>query len=294
VPALIGRDATAIEAIWRDLWRITYTAGRMGIAVMAISAVDIALWDAVGKQANMPLHRLWGHFRSQIPAYGSGCWRGLGGDGMIEKARRYVAEGYTAIKMQVAHVHDRHTDLANVRRMREALGPEIEIMIDVNMGWSADMAIQMGRKFQDYDIYWLEEPVPAEDFAGYLRIAEALDLRIVGGETHFTRYDLRPFLENPKLPILQPDVMRGGLTELRKIAALADTWGMSLAPHLFPELMVQVMAAIPNGIWLEQMGWLDDLWVEAVPVVRGMVTAPERPGHGLAFRPEVLRDHRVR
>ena len=145
--------------------------------------------------------------------------------------------------------------------------PTIEIMIDVNMGWSADTAIQMGRKFQDYDVYWLEEPVPAEDFAGYLRIAEALDLRIVGGETHFTRYDLRPFLENPKLPILQPDVMRGGLTELRKIAALADTWGMSLAPHLFPELMVQVMAAIPNGIWLEQMGWLDDLWVEKVPVV---------------------------
>ncbi len=251
VPLVKGRDATAIEAIWRDLWRATYTAGRMGIAVMALSAIDIALCDAVGKAANMPLHRLWGHFRSEIPIYGSGCFRGLGGDGMIEKAQRYVAQGYQAIKMQVAHVHDRHTDLANVRRMREALGPDIEIMIDVNMGWSADIAIQMGRKFQDCDIYWLEEPVPAEDFAGYLRIADALDLRIVGGETHFTRYDLRPFLENPKLPILQPDVMRGGLTELRKIAALADTWGMSIAPHLFPELMVQVMAAIPNGIWLE-------------------------------------------
>jgi L-alanine-DL-glutamate epimerase-like enolase superfamily enzyme len=293
VPHLIGRDATAIEAIWRDLWRITYTAGRMGIAVMAISAIDIALWDLVGKQAGMPLHRLWGHFRSEIPAYGSGCWRGLGGDGMIEKALGYVTQGYGAIKMQVAHIHDRHADLTNVRRMREAVGPEIEIMIDVNMGWTADVALQMGRKFQDYDVYWLEEPVPAEDFAGYLRLAEALDLRIVGGETHFTRYDLRPFLENPKLPILQPDVMRGGLTELRKIAALADTWGMSLAPHLFPELMVQVMASIPNGIWLEQMGWLDDLWVEDVPVVAGMVRAPERPGHGLAFKPEVLRDHRA-
>jgi L-alanine-DL-glutamate epimerase-like enolase superfamily enzyme len=294
VPALIGRDATAIEAIWRDLWRITYTAGRMGIAVMAISAIDIALWDLVGKAANMPLHRLWGHFRSEIPAYGSGCWRGLGGDGMIEKALGYVTQGYSAIKMQVAHIHDRHADLTNVRRMREAVGPEIEIMIDVNMGWSADVALQMGRKFQDYDVYWLEEPVPAEDFAGYLRLAEALDLRIVGGETHFTRYDLRPFLENPKLPILQPDVMRGGLTEIRKIAALADTWGMSLAPHLFPELMVQVMASIPNGIWLEQMGWLDDLWVANMPVVNGMIRAPERPGHGLAFRPEVMRDHRVK
>jgi L-alanine-DL-glutamate epimerase-like enolase superfamily enzyme len=293
VPLLIGRDATAIEAIWRDLWRTTYTAGRMGIAVMAISAIDIALWDLVGKEAGMPLHRLWGHFRSEIPAYGSGCWRGLGGDGMIEKALGYVTQGYSAIKMQVAHIHDRHADLTNVRRMREAVGPEIEIMIDVNMGWTADVALQMGRKFQDYDVYWLEEPVPAEDFAGYLRLADALDLRIVGGETHFTRYDLRPFLENPKLPILQPDVMRGGLTELRKIAALADTWGMSLAPHLFPELMVQVMASIPNGIWLEQMGWLDDLWVESVPVVAGMIRAPERPGHGLAFKPEVLRDHRI-
>jgi L-alanine-DL-glutamate epimerase-like enolase superfamily enzyme len=293
VPLLKDRDSTAVEAIWRDLWRATYTAGRAGIAMMAISAVDIALWDAVGKKAGMPLHRLWGHYHSEIPAYGSGCWRGLGCDGMIEKARRYVAQGFKAIKMQVAHIHDRHTDLVNVRRMRDALGPEIEIMIDVNMGWSADVAIQMGKKFQDYDVYWLEEPVIADDFAGYLRVAAALDIRVVGGETHFTRFDLRPFLQNPKLPILQPDPMRGGLTEMRKLAAIADTWGISLAPHLFPELNVQVMASIPNGLWLEQAGWLDDLWVEPVPVVNGMITVPERPGHGLAFKPEVLRDHQI-
>ena len=101
--------------------------------------------------------------------------------------------------------------------------------------------------------------MPAHDFAGYMRIAEALDLRIVGGETHFTRFDLRPFLENPRLPILQPDPMRGGLTELRKIAALADTWGMTLAPHLFPELNVHLLASIPNGLWIEHMGLLDSL-----------------------------------
>ena len=127
-------------------------------------------------------------------------------------------------------------------------------MIDVNMGWTADVAIQMGRKFQDYDVYWLEEPVVPDDFAGYSRIAEALDLRIVGGETHFTRFDLKPFFENPRLPILQPDPMRGGLTELRKIATLADTWGMTIAPHLFPELNVQLLASIPNGLWIEDMG----------------------------------------
>jgi L-alanine-DL-glutamate epimerase-like enolase superfamily enzyme len=292
-PRLIGRDATAVEAIWRDLWRATLTAGRGGIAMMALSAIDIALWDAVGKRAGLPLHRLWGHFRSEIPAYGSGCFRGSGGDGMIAKARHFVEQGYKAIKMQVAHVHSLREDVENVRRMREAMGPDIDIMVDVNMGWSADTAILMGRKLQEYDIYWLEEPVLADDYAGYLRIAEALDLRVVGGETHFGRADLKPFLENPRLPILQPDPMRGGLTELRKIATAAETWGMTMAPHLFPELNVQILASIPNGLWIEQMGLLDDLWVEKVPVAGGMIRAPERPGHGLAFKPEVLRDFRL-
>ena len=247
----------------------------------------------MGKRAELPLHRLWGHYRSSIPAYGSGCFRGAGGDGMIAKARRYVGQGYKAIKMQVAHVGDVRTDLDNVRRMREAVGPDVEIMIDVNMGWSADTAILMGRKFEEYDVYWLEEPVLPDDYAGYLRCAEALDLRVVGGETHWGRADLKPFLENPRLPILQPDPMRGGLTELRKLAAVADTWGMTIAPHLFPELNVQLLASIPNGLWIEQMGLLDDLWAEPVPVADGMITAPERPGHGLAFKPEVLCDFRV-
>jgi L-alanine-DL-glutamate epimerase-like enolase superfamily enzyme len=293
VPRVIGKDATAVEAIWRDLWRASLTYGRGGIAMMAISAIDIALWDAVGKRAGLPLHRLWGHFRSQIPVYGSGCWRGSGGDGMIEKARHYVAQGFKAIKMQVAHVHDLRTDHDNVRRMREALGPDIDIMIDVNQGWTADVAIQMGRKFEAYDIYWLEEPVLADDFAGYRRVAQALDLRVVGGETHFTRYDLRPFFETPCVPILQPDPMRGGFTDLRKTAAIADTWGLTIAPHLFPELNVQLLASIPNGIWIEDMGLLNDVWIDPPAIANGMITAPERPGHGLAFKPEVLKEYRV-
>jgi L-alanine-DL-glutamate epimerase-like enolase superfamily enzyme len=294
IPRLIGKDASAVEAIWQDLWRSSVTYGRGGITTMAMSLLDIALWDALGKRARLPLHRLWGHFRGSLPVYGSGCFRGSGGDGMIAKALNYKARGYRAIKMQVAHTADLLTDLDNVKRMREALGPDIAIMIDVNMGWTADIAIQMGRKFQDYDVYWLEEPVTPDDFAGYLRIAEALDLRIVGGESHFTRFDLKPFFENPLLPILQPDPMRGGLTDLRKVAAIADTWGMTLAPHLFPELNVQLLASIPNGLWIEDMGISDDLWIEPVAVVNGMITAPERPGHGLSFKPEILRDCAVK
>jgi L-alanine-DL-glutamate epimerase-like enolase superfamily enzyme len=166
-------------------------------------------------------------------------------------------------------------------------------MIDVNQGWTADVAIQIGRKIEPFDIYWLEEPVPADDFKGYMRVAQALSIRIVGGETHFTRFDLRPFFENPCVAILQPDPMRGGFTDLRKTAVLADTWGIAIAPHLFPELNVQLLASIPNGAWIEDMGLSNDLFVEGVPVVDGMITAPERPGHGLAFKPEILRDCRV-
>jgi L-alanine-DL-glutamate epimerase-like enolase superfamily enzyme len=292
-PRAIGKDATAVEAIWHDIWRATATYGRGGIVTMAQSALDIALWDAVGKRAGLPLHRLWGHFRSQLPAYGSGCFRGSGGDGMIAKALHYKSQGYKAIKMQVAHSDDIRRDIDNVRRMREALGPEIAIMIDINQGWTADVAIDVGRKIEKYDIYWLEEPVPADDFAGYMRVAEALPIRIVGGETHFTRFDLRPFFQNPCIPILQPDPMRGGFTDLRKTAALADTFGLTIAPHLFPELNVQLLASIPNGLWIEDMGLSNDLFVDPVPVVNGTITVPERPGHGLAFKPEILRDCRV-
>ena len=293
IPRVIGKDASAVEAIWQDLRRATITYGRGGIATMAQSVLDTALWDALGKRAGLPLHRLWGHCRAQLPAYGSGCFRGSGGDGMIAKALHYKERGYKAIKMQVAHVGDLATDLDNVRRMREALGPDIAIMIDVNMGWTADIAIQMGRKLQDYDVYWLEEPVVADDFAGYLRIAEALDLRIVGGETHFTRFDLKPFFEHARLPILQPDPMRGGYTDLRKISVLADTWGLQMAPHLFPELNVQLLASIPNGAWIEDMGLSHDIFVDPVPIKDGMITVPERPGHGLAFKPEIMKDCRV-
>jgi D-arabinonate dehydratase len=292
-PRLIGRDATEIEGIGAELWKSTYMVGRMGVTQFAISAIDIALWDLVGKHAGLPLHRLWGSSRTEIPAYGSGCWRGLGGAGMIEKAETYVDQGFGAIKMQVGHLYDRHQDARHVADMRAALGPEVEILVDANMAFTTDDAIHLGRALGESDIYWLEEPVVAEDFAGYRRVAQALDMRIVGGENHFTRHDLRPLIEAPEIPILQPDVMRGGLTEMRKIAAMAEAHGKTLAPHLFHELMVQVLASIPNAHWAEYLDFLDDLWVEPVLPQAGHLTVPERPGHGLAFKPDVLKSYVV-
>src|SRR6201990_3346369 len=132
------------------------------------SALDIALWDAIGKRANLPLHRLWGHVRATLPVYGSGCFRGSGDDGMIAKALHSKPQGYKTIKMQMPHTNNLRGDVDNVKRMREALGPDIDIMIDINQGWTADVAINQGRKIADYDIYWLEGPGPAHHLKGYM------------------------------------------------------------------------------------------------------------------------------
>ena len=247
MPHVIGKDATAVEGIWNDLWKRTVTYNRGGIVTMAMSALDIALWDAIGKRANLPLHRLWGHVRAADTGVRLGLLPRL-------RRRRHDRQGAAlqAAGLQGdqdadgAHRRPARATSTTCKRMREALGPDIAIMIDINQGWTADVAINQGRKIVDYDIYWLEEPVPADDFKGYMRVAEALPIRIVGGETHFTRYDLRPFFENPCCPILQPDPMRGGFTDLRKIAVLADTWGLQMAPHLFPELNVQLLGLDPE------------------------------------------------
>src|SRR5258708_36437871 len=143
-----------------------------------MAALDMALGDAIGKRADMPLARLWGHGRKEMPVYGSGCFRGSGGDGMIAKALHYRSQGYKAIKMQMAHTNNLRGDVENVKRMREALGPDIDIMIDINQGWTADVAINQGRKIADYDVYWLEEPVPADAFHGYMRGARAPPVRL--------------------------------------------------------------------------------------------------------------------
>src|SRR5260370_30305975 len=178
-PHVIGRDATEIEAIWQTLYRSNFWLGRMGVTVFAQSAVDMALWDILGKRASLPLFRLWGAARTEIPAYGSGCFRGLGRDGMIARAKEFTAMGLRAIKMQVAHIRPWREDVENVKAMREAMGGGVEIIIDVNMGWDADTAIQAGHRIAEFDPYCLEEPGIAADFASYRGVPAALHTPIL-------------------------------------------------------------------------------------------------------------------
>jgi len=293
-PLLIGEDAGKVEVLWKRMWNATFIQGRMGITVMAMSALDIALWDVVDRAAGKPLWQLWGGRPDPMPVYGSGCYRGLGHDGMIGKAERFVSQGFSAIKMQVAHVFTHDEDVANVRDMRAALGDGIEVMVDVNQGWTAEKAIEVGRRLDDFNLCWLEEPVMADDFDGYHRVAEAIRTPVVGGENHFTHHDLKPFFASGKIPILQPDIMRGGYTELKVVAEHAHAAGLTIAPHMFPELSSHLVASIPNPSWLEYMGWYDHLWVDPVLPEGGMMRAPDRSGNGMDFKPELFRDYPYR
>jgi L-alanine-DL-glutamate epimerase-like enolase superfamily enzyme len=247
-PRLLGETlvdaagAPRVAELWRRLWAGTYIQGRMGITVMAQSALDIALWDAYGKVVGKPLWSLWGGNPQPLPIYGSGCFRGGGREGMIAKAEHFLSAGFRAIKMQVAHTFTPDQDVANVAAMRARLGPDAGIM---------------------------------------------------GGENHFTHLDLAPFFASGRVPILQPDVMRGGYTDLFETARRAAPAGITIAPHLFHELMTHLLAAIDNPSWLEYMGWHDDLWIDPVPPVNGFVTPPDRPGHGLSPRPDLLDRYRV-
>jgi len=297
-PLLIGETVeptpAGVEAVWDRMWAATFIQGRMGISVMAMSALDIALWDALGRTLGKPLWKLWDGKPDPFPVYGSGCFRGLGHDGMIEKAERFVSQGFDAIKMQVAHLFSADEDVANVRDMRAALGFDVKIMVDANQGWTIDEAISVGRRLDDFALTWLEEPVMADDFDGYHRIATAIETPLAGGENLFATPDFRAFLDSGEVPFLQPDIMRGGYTELRRIGALANAAGLKMAPHLFPELSSHLVATMPNAVWLEYMGWFDDLWIEPLMPVNGYITPPARPGHGMDFHPELLQEYPFR
>ena len=295
IPRVIGKDATAVEGIWNDLWKATVTYNRGGIVSMAMSALDIALWDAIGKRANMPLHRLWGHVRSELPVYGSGCFRGSGGDGMIAKALHYKSRGYKAIKMQMAHTNDHHRDVDNVRRMREALGPDIEIMIDINQGWNADMAIAMARKIEPYDIYWLEEPVPVDDIPGYVKVrSKAGNTRIAGGENHTGVAEFRQLIDAGAVDIAQPShLATGGLTDWLKVNAYAAARNVPVSPWQFPEVNTHTAAAFPNVMWIEYVAPRSELEGKQLlksPVFEEEITeegvflkTPLSPGFGFAL-----------
>ena len=236
-PLLIGQDAWDIERLWQHMYRKTMAFGRKGIGMVAISALDIALWDVLGKSAKQPVFRLLGgRTKTRIPVYASRLYATELGK-LAAEAKRYKDQGYRAMKLRFgwgpadgAHGMQRNVEL--VRTVRESIGDDIDLMADAYMGWNLDYAKRMLPLLEPFDLRWLEEPVIPDDLQGYTQLKSYSRIPIAGGEHEFTLYGFRDLLEARAVDYIQFDTNRvGGITQARKIAALAEAYSVPVIPH---------------------------------------------------------------
>jgi L-rhamnonate dehydratase len=236
-PLLIGKDPWDIEFLWQLMYRKTMAFGRRGIGMVAISAVDIALWDILGKSAKQPVYRLLGgRTKTRIPVYASRLYS-VELNELAAEAKRYKAEGYKAMKLRFgwgptdgAAGMQRNVNL--VRTVRETVGDGIDVMADAYMGWTLDYAKRMLPLLEPFNLRWLEEPVIPDDVHGYAELKSSGRVPIAGGEHEFTAYGFRDLLEARALDYIQFDTNRvGGLSQARKIAALAEAYSVPVIPH---------------------------------------------------------------
>ena len=310
-PLLIGRDPRDVTALWEAIYngtRAHYVAahgrtfpvvGRRGITISALSGIDIALWDLLGKSLDQPVWRLLGgQLRERIPAYASGGWAPVGGVG--KQLRLYVERGHRAVKMRVG-LQDKSVDdsAARVREARETLGPEVGLMVDAHGTWSVREAQRFARKVADCDLGWLEEPVSPDNVTGQAEVRAATDIPIAAGETEQTRFAFRDLIEARAVDVLQPDVaIAGGITETLRICALAATHGLTVAPHLWGGAVLfasglHLAVATPCVNALEfsrgENPLLHDLIEEPFDLKDGFVLAPGRPGLGITLNRDFVR-----
>jgi L-alanine-DL-glutamate epimerase-like enolase superfamily enzyme len=289
-PLLVGQDPTARESLVDRLHRALMIWGRRGLAMMAVSGVELALWDLAGKAHGAPVYRLLGG-RGQPRARGYASLLRFETAAEVRQAvAAALARGFTAVKLH-------QTDVASVAAAREVAGPEVELMLDTNCPWTVEEAIGMGRRLEGYDLRWLEEPVwPPEDYAGLARVRRALGIPLASGENEATVFGFRDLVAAGAADIVQPSVTKvGGISEMRKVATLAAASGVTLVPHSFyfgPGLAatLHVVAATPGVPYVElPPGQLAaPLLAEPLRVEGGSVAVPERPGLGADPDPDVL------
>jgi L-alanine-DL-glutamate epimerase-like enolase superfamily enzyme len=295
-PRLIGRDPLETEALWWEFFHYLRGVGRKGLMYCALSAIDNALWDLKGKLFNLPLYRLLGGNKTSVPVYASGGWTSYEDDQLVEEMCTIVRRGFKALKFKVGVEggHNINRDVVRVRKVREAIGPEIKILVDANNCFDAATAVQLANRIREYDITLFEEPVFADDIPGLSRFRRGTDIPLATGEHEYTKFGVRDLLLNEAADIVQADGARaGGYTEMLKIAALTQTWNVKFAPHAMEHTHLHLMAAIPNGFMLERLLMFEDLthhvFKDASIPKDGMMAVPDRPGMGLVLNMDFIR-----
>ncbi|MEM7117892.1 MAG: mandelate racemase/muconate lactonizing enzyme family protein [Chloroflexota bacterium] len=288
-PLLIGANARQIEKLWNGMWWKMHYIGRGGLVSFAMSAVDVALWDLVGKQDGVPLWQLLGGFGNQVTPYAGGIDLHLSQDGLVEQMLGYLDEGFTAVKMKVGQPRLKD-DITRIKAVREAIGPDVTLMVDANMRWSVETAVRAARQMIPYDVYWLEEPTIPDDVEGHARIAQEGGVPIATGENLHTIYEFKNMIENGRIAFPEPDVSNiGGITNWMRVAKLAYAHNLPVTTHGVHELHLHLLAAVPNPSFLEVHSFgLERFILNRPEIVNGNMIAPNLPGHGVAFDWEAL------
>jgi len=299
-PVLIGEDPIDVERLWHKMW-IPKLIGRRGMTTRAISAIDIGLWDIRAKVAGLPLYKLLGGFRDRVPTYVAGGYyeEGKGLRELQQEMIDSVEMGARAIKMKVGAVPIRE-DVARVKAVREAIGPDVQLLIDANCAYRHHQAIALAKRVEEFDVYWFEEPVAPDDYDGHRKVAAATSIPIATGENEYTRYGFRDLIKHDAASILNADAkILGGVTEFMKVAALAQAHDLDIAPHGSQDIHVHLVAAISNGLILEfYRDSVDPMWGKVYRhTLRlnddGTVSPPDVPGIGAEPNEEELARYRV-
>lgn len=293
-PLLLHADPREIVPLWERLAAATRMRGRKGLVLYVLSAVDLALWDHLGKVAGQPVFRLLGGGAAPIPVYLTGGWLSFSEAELCAEAEVAVRAGIPGYKMKVGS-GDVRGDVRRVGKVRAVLGEGRKLMVDANQRFDLRATLEMAEALKDLGVTWLEEPVLTDDLEALRELGRRSPLPLAAGENEYTRFGFRTLLETRALAYAQPDVQRvGGVTEWLRAATLAEASGLPVTPHLAHELHVHLMAAVPNAFWIEFFDWAPaDLFTEVAAVQNGTIAPSPLPGFGVTFNPDALQRYAV-
>ncbi|MFI1617125.1 mandelate racemase/muconate lactonizing enzyme family protein [Streptomyces lydicus] len=283
-PELLGEDPSDIGRLWQKLLWAGASMGRSGLAVQAIAAFDIALWDLKARRAGLPLAKLLGAHRSAVPCYNtSGGFLSAPIEQVLDNADAALARGIGGIKIKVGQP-DTTADLRRVQAVREHLGADTALMVDANQQWDRATAQRFGRTLEQFRLTWIEEPLDAHDAEGHAALAASLDTPVATGEMLTSAEEHTRLIDAGAADFVQPDAPRvGGITPFLRVMALADHKALSLAPHFAMEVHLHLAAAYPRTAWVEHFEWLEPLFNERLELSGGRMRVPDRPGLGLSL-----------
>jgi len=314
-PLLVGEEALGIERLWEKMYANASTLyDRRGLSIHAISGVDMALWDAAGKALKLPAHTLLGGaFRDKVRVYASALFNLEKPEVTVREAQRYVEDGFTAMKFGYGGFgHNYHKSVELVRRLRETIGDETDLIVDGPASLNVIEALRLARALEKYDVLWYEEPLSRDDLEGYVKLTAEAQVPIAAGEGEFTRFGFKELILSNAVDILQPDVSWvGGLTEAKRIVEMADTWHAPLVPHSWGCAMntyasIQLVASMPRGFLCEfpigprtheaqltgtPSPMMTELPKEPIEVRKGYIEVPKTPGLGLELNEEAVKKY---